>query len=43
MDFTADEAVQFATDNYVDNLVETENVGVATYVAARLAALASAE
>lgn len=43
MDFTADEAVQFATDNYVDNLVETENMGVATYVAARLADLASSE
>jgi len=39
MGFTADEAVQFATDNYVDNLVETENVGVAAYVAARLASL----
>ncbi len=37
--FSADEAVQFATNNYVDNLVEAENVGVAAYVAARLAAL----
>jgi VCBS repeat-containing protein len=40
MGFTADEAVQFATDNYVDNLVEAENIGVAAYVAARLAVLA---
>jgi len=43
MGFTADEAVQFATNNYVDNLVETENVGVAAYVAARLAALGGSE
>jgi hypothetical protein len=40
MGFTADEAVQFATDNYIDGLVEAENVGVAAYVAARLAVLA---
>jgi filamentous hemagglutinin family protein len=43
LDFTADEAVQFATNNYVDNLVEAENVGVAAYVAARLAALGGSE
>ena len=39
MGFTADEAVQFATENYVQKLVEDENLGVAAYVAARLAAL----
>jgi hypothetical protein len=43
LDFTTDEAVQFATNNYVDNLVESENVGVAAYVAARLAALGGSE
>jgi hypothetical protein len=43
MGFTAGEAIQFATDNYVDNLVETENVGVAAYVAARLAVLGGSE
>ena len=39
MGFTADESVQFATDNYVEKLADGENVGVATYVASRLAAL----
>jgi thioredoxin-like negative regulator of GroEL len=39
MGFSVDESVQFATDNYVQKLVEGENVGVATYVAAKLAAL----
>jgi hypothetical protein len=39
MGFTTDQAVQLATNNYVDNLVEAENVGVAAYVAARLASL----
>jgi len=43
MGFTADESVQFATNNYVDNLVEAENIGVAAYVAARLAALGGSE
>jgi filamentous hemagglutinin family protein len=43
MGFTADEALQFATDNYVEQLVEVENVGVAAYVAARLAVLGSSE
>jgi len=43
MGFTAGEAIQFATDNYVENLVEAENVGVAAYVAARLAALGGTE
>ena len=37
--FSADESIQFATDNYVEKLVEGENMGVAAYVAARLAAL----
>jgi filamentous hemagglutinin family protein len=37
--FSADESVQFATNNYVEKLIEGENVGVAAYVAARLAAL----
>jgi filamentous hemagglutinin family protein len=40
MDYSADQAVQFATDNYVRKLAEGNNMGVATYVAARLAALA---
>jgi filamentous hemagglutinin family protein len=39
MGFTADEAVQFATDNYLQNLVEGENMSVASFVAARLVAL----
>jgi hypothetical protein len=39
MGFSADEAVQFATENYVQKLIEDQNVGVAAYVAARLAAL----
>ncbi|HUU74621.1 MAG TPA: hypothetical protein VMW63_00860, partial [Methanoregulaceae archaeon] len=39
MGFSADESIQLATDNYVEKLVEGENVGVAAYVAARLAAL----
>jgi hypothetical protein len=43
MGFTADEAVQFATNNYVDNLVEAQNIGVAAYVAARLAVLGGSE
>jgi filamentous hemagglutinin family protein len=40
MGYSADQAVQLATDNYVQKLAEGENMGVATYVAARLAALA---
>jgi filamentous hemagglutinin family protein len=39
MGFSADESVQFATENYVQKLADGENVGVAAYVAARLAAL----
>ncbi len=39
MGFSADESVQFATDNYVGQLAEGESMGVAAYVAARLAAL----
>ena len=39
MGFSADESIQFATDNYVGQLAEGENMGVAAYVAARLAAL----
>ncbi len=39
MGFSADESIQFATDNYVAQLAEDENMGVAAYVAARLAAL----
>jgi hypothetical protein len=39
MGFSADESVQFATDNYVQKLAEGENLGVAAYIAARLAAL----
>ena len=39
MGFSADESVQFATNNYVEKLVEDENMGVAAYVAASLAAL----
>jgi hypothetical protein len=43
MGFTADEAVQFATDNYVEQLVEAEDLGVAAYVAARLSVLGGSE
>jgi filamentous hemagglutinin family protein len=39
MGFSVDESVQFATDNYVQKLAEGENLSVATYVAAKLAAL----
>ena len=39
MGFSADESVQFATDNYVQKLLDGENLGVAVYVAAKLAAL----
>jgi filamentous hemagglutinin family protein len=39
MGFSMDESMQFATNNYIDKLAEGENVGVAAYVAARLAAL----
>jgi hypothetical protein len=39
MGFSADESIQFATDNYVEQLVEGENVGVAAYVASSLAVL----
>ena len=41
--FSADESVQFATNNYVEKLVTDENVGVAAYIAARLAALGGAQ
>jgi len=43
MGFTADEAVQFATDNYLQNLVEGENMSVASFVAARLVALGGSQ
>ena len=43
MGFTADESIQFATDNYVGQLAEGENMGVATYVAARLASLGGSQ
>jgi filamentous hemagglutinin family protein len=39
MGFSVDESIQIATNNYVQKLVEGENLGVAAYVAARLAAL----
>jgi filamentous hemagglutinin family protein len=39
MGFSADESIQFATDNYASQLAEGENVGVAAYIAAKLAAL----
>ena len=39
MGFSADESIQFATNNYVLKLVEGENLGVAAYVASTLAAL----
>jgi hypothetical protein len=43
MGFTADESIQFATDNYVGQLAQGEDMGVAVYVAARLAALGGSE
>jgi filamentous hemagglutinin family protein len=43
MGFSADEAVQFATDNYIQDLVEGENMGVASFVAARLIALGGSQ
>jgi filamentous hemagglutinin family protein len=43
MGFSADESIQFATDNYVGQLAQGENMGVAAYVAARLAALVGSE
>jgi filamentous hemagglutinin family protein len=36
---STDQSIQLATDNYVSKLAEGENVGVAAYVASRLAAL----
>ena len=39
MGFSTDQSIQLATDNYVSKLAEGENVGVAAYVASRLAAL----
>jgi hypothetical protein len=39
MGLTADESIQFATDNYIEQLAEDEDTGVAAYVASRLAAL----
>ncbi|MHC4540764.1 MAG: Ig-like domain-containing protein, partial [Planctomycetota bacterium] len=38
--YSAEDAIQLATDKYVSPLAEGQNVGVAAYVAARLAALA---
>lgn len=43
MGFTADKAVQFATDNYFQDLVEGENMGVASFVAARLIVLGGSQ
>jgi hypothetical protein len=39
MGYSAGESIQFATDNYVGQLTEGENVGLAAYVAETLAAL----
>jgi hypothetical protein len=39
MGFSAEESAEFAMDKYVGQLAESENVGVAAYVAAKLAAL----
>ena len=39
LNFSAEESVQVATNNYVGQLAEGENVGLTAYVAARLAAL----
>jgi len=43
MGFSTDESIQLATDNYVRKLAEGENIGVAAYVAARLAALGGSQ
>ena len=37
--FSTEESVMFAVDNYVVPLAENQSAGLATYVAARLAAL----
>ena len=39
MGFSAEQSIQLATDKYVGPLADGQNVGVAAYVAARLAAL----
>ena len=39
LNFSAEESVMFAVDNYVAPLAENQSVGLAAYVAARLAAL----
>jgi NTP pyrophosphatase (non-canonical NTP hydrolase) len=39
MGFSATESVQFVTDKYVGRLAQGDNVGVATFIAASLAAL----
>jgi hypothetical protein len=39
MGFSAEQSIQLATDKYVGPLAEGQNVGVAAYVTARLAAL----
>jgi hypothetical protein len=39
MNFSADESIIFAADKYVIRLAESENVGLVSYVATRLAAL----
>jgi len=39
MNLSAEESVMFAVDNYVVPLAENQSAGLATYVAARLAAL----
>jgi hypothetical protein len=41
MGLSADQAVQYALDNYIQDLAEEQNMGVASFVAARLAALGS--
>jgi len=41
MGLSADQAVQYAMDNYIQDLAEEQNMGVASFVAARLATLGS--
>jgi len=43
MGFSAEEAIQLAMENYIQNLVEDENMGVAAFVAARLVALGGSQ
>jgi hypothetical protein len=39
MNFSAEESIMFAADRYVTRLAEGDNVGLAAYLAARLAGL----